>query len=447
MNKIAQFHQGTQSDLWKWVTVSTACVVCFVVGINATAILSAATQISSEFHIDEASFSYSYFLVTAWNLAAAIFPLFVLPFMEDVGIRIIYLIMYLLFIIFVMVQAVAPNFATLIVARVIAGACGGVLQNAVDGIAADLWQLDKRKRTTSLTLYTLSLLGGVTFGPVFGGAIIKFLNWRWILYIQLILYGALFPTVFLGLQETRPKEDRQKSETSENSQRQDSDMLSTILRSTNLLTTEFIVATFTLWSSFAFGCVFMCSQSVPQVFTALYGWSEWKTGLVQVSLLIGEIIGFGVCLVQDNLIYPHFTATKSNPEARLYTSIPATLLGLMGGFFLYAWSSYSEIPWIAPALGLVLIGLGITCVVQAVSVYVTDSYASHASSAISAVAFGENIFAALLPLATRDMYDRLEFPWASSLLAFASLALSFVPVMLVLSGAKIRGRSSYAESS
>lgn len=179
MEKIAHFRQGSQSDLRKGITISTACIVCFVVGINATAVLSAVAEITSDFHIDEASFPYSYFLVTAWNLAAAIFPLFVLPFMEDVGIRPTYLTMYILFTIFVMVQAVAPNFATLNVARVIAGACGGVLQNSVDGMAADLWQHDQRKRTTSLTLYTFSLLGGVTFGPVFGGAIIKFLDWRW----------------------------------------------------------------------------------------------------------------------------------------------------------------------------------------------------------------------------------------------------------------------------
>ncbi|QDS69109.1 hypothetical protein FKW77_010248 [Venturia effusa] len=447
MEETARFKPEIQSTFRNWTTISTACVVCFAVGINATAVLSAVTEITSDFHIDEASFSYSYFLVTAWNLAAATCPLFVLPVMEDMGVRPFYLSVYLLFIIFVMVQAVAPNFATLIVARVIAGACGGVLQNSVDGIAADLWQNDKRNRTTSLTLYTLSLLGGVTFGPVFGGAIIRSLNWRWIFYIQLIIYGALLPYLFLALQESRPMDDGEDSDTNKKPRLQVSDLLATILRSIRMLTTEMIVGTFTLWSSFAFGCVFMCSQSVPQVFTALYDWTEWQTGLLQVSLLTGEIIGFGLCLLQDNLVYPHFTANRPNPEARLYTSIPATLFGLMGGFFMYAWSSYSYIPWIVPALGLALIGVGITCIVQAVSVYVTDSYASHAASAISAVAFGENVFAALLPLATRDMYDRLGFQWASSLLAFAALALSFVPVILVRSGGKIRGRSSFTASS
>jgi hypothetical protein len=30
-------------------------------------------------------------------------------------------------------------------------------------------------------------------------------------------------------------------------------------------------------------------NEAPQVYTALYGWDEYQTGLVQVSLVIGEI--------------------------------------------------------------------------------------------------------------------------------------------------------------
>lgn len=81
--------------------------------------------------------------------------------------------------------------------------------------------------------------------------------------------------------------------------------------------------------------------------------------------------------------------------------------------------------------------------VQAVSVYVTDCYASHASSAISGVAFGENIFAAILPLATRDMYTKLGFQWASSLLGFIGLLLSMAPVVLIFAGKTIRAKSKY----
>lgn len=170
---------GSLTIVQKWTTVSTACIVCFVVGINATGILAATEDISSEFNVSLEKFDYSFFLVTAWNTGAAVVPLFVLPLMEDFGIRPIFYTMYFLFVVFVMVQAVAPNFAILIFARVFAGSAGGVLQNCVDGIVADTWGTDLHHRALCLTIYIFALLGGVTIGPVVGGAVIKWLNWRW----------------------------------------------------------------------------------------------------------------------------------------------------------------------------------------------------------------------------------------------------------------------------
>lgn len=74
-------------------------------------------------------------------------------------------------------QAVAPNFATLLVGRAIAGALGGVLQNAMETFIADIWLTDE-ERNIPVTLYTLVLLAGVTLGPAFG-AIVEVLSWRW----------------------------------------------------------------------------------------------------------------------------------------------------------------------------------------------------------------------------------------------------------------------------
>ena len=75
--------------------------------------------------------------------------------------------------------------------------------------------------------------------------------------------------------------------------------------------------------------------------------------------------------------------------------------------------------------------------------YVTDAYAKYASSASAAICFGENLFAAFLPLAAMRMYMELGFQWASSLLAFAALLLSFAPVVLVLRGKELRRRSPF----
>lgn len=168
----------------KWQTTMTATIVTFLIGINSTALLSATEEVSEHFHIDNSSFDNSFFLVTAWNAGAAIVPLVVLPAMEDFGVRPIYIGLYVLFTIFVMVQTVAQNFATLIVARVIAGSCGGALQNAIDGMVADIRPEDSRTKSFCLSLFILALLGGVTIGPVMGGLIIRSLSWRWYVSFQ-----------------------------------------------------------------------------------------------------------------------------------------------------------------------------------------------------------------------------------------------------------------------
>lgn len=72
--------------------------------------------------------------------------------------------------------------------------------------------------------------------------------------------------------------------------------------------------------------------------------------------------------------------------------------------------------WILPTVGLGFVGFGVQIVVTAAAMYVTDAYSKFAGSAIANVAFGENMMAAWLPLATRRMYNVLGFQWASSLL-------------------------------
>ena len=82
-------------------------------------------------------------------------------------------------------------------------------------------------------------------------------------------------------------------------------------------------------------------------------------------------------------------------------------------------------------------------IITAVDMYITDSYAKYAGSAVAAVAFGENIFAAWLPLAANRMYTVLGFQWASSLLGFVAVTLTLAPIVLFFKGEAIRRRSPF----
>lgn len=103
--------------------------------------------------------------------------MFALPVIEDYGVRTGYLIVYTIFLIFVIPQAIAHNLVTFIIGRFFAGCCGGVLQDAMDGIIADMWS-EPTSRSRPVSCYVFALLAGLSIGPVVGGAVVK-LHWRW----------------------------------------------------------------------------------------------------------------------------------------------------------------------------------------------------------------------------------------------------------------------------
>lgn len=221
----------------------------------------------------------------------------------------------------------------------------------------------------------------------------------------------------------------------------------TVERSAYLLITEPTVTSFTFWSAFSYGLVFTMTQSVPIVFTTSYEWPTFSGGLVQASVGIGEVIGLFGALLQ-NIIYirsaPYNTETPGVPvpESILHLSIPSTLIGLAGGLFMYGWSTQQDSHnWIITAIGLGLIGYAIMVIVTAARIYITDAYAGYAASAVAGVSFGEDSFAAFLPLAAKPMYVRLGYSWASSLLAFVAIALALAPVVLLTKGRTIRSKS------
>ena len=162
----------------KWGVTLVACYVTFIVGFNATALTAAVSLTNAAFDISDDAFPNSVWPVTAWNTGGALAPMVVLPIMEDYGTRPGYLVTYILFLIFVIPQAVALNFATFIICRFFAGCCGAVLQDAMDGIIADIWE-KATQRSLPVSCYVFALLAGVSAGPVIGGAIVQKLDWQW----------------------------------------------------------------------------------------------------------------------------------------------------------------------------------------------------------------------------------------------------------------------------
>ncbi|PYH40798.1 MFS multidrug transporter [Aspergillus saccharolyticus JOP 1030-1] len=448
------------SKAQKWLVTFIALFTTFLVLANGTIITVAHYELDQRFHVSEATFANSYWPVTTWALGGSFFSLIILPTMEDFGIRRTFLLTHFTFILFLIPQAVAQNFATLIVTRFFAGGCVAVLGNSAASVIGNIWA-SERERTIPVGLWILAYLGGSSIGPVLGASILQFLSWRWISYMQLIWHGLLFPVAMVTMRESRDlvilkqraKKLRAKGINAytrhEILAEPILDVLKTsIQRPLKMLVTEYVVFFCMLWSSFTVGTLYLFTQSVEQVFEALYGWDPVQSGYVQGAIVIGEVLGWPLTLISARL---YFHSAKPNPqmpgvpipEARLYMSVAGAIVGLTGGMFVYAWTSDPRLPWIAPTMGLGMVGAGSVVVVTGIMDYVVDAYSNYAGSAMACVVLGENTFSAFLPLATMNMYQSLGLQWASSLLGFISLTLTLAPVCIIIWGAKIRARSPF----
>ncbi|KKY20425.1 putative mfs multidrug [Diplodia seriata] len=412
----------------KWRVTILACSITFLSGLSGTALAPTAPLLTSTFHLAPDSsrdVPPTYYPIFAWTLSAGVVPLLLLPLMETrYGVRTPYILCVLVLALSTIPQALAPSgaYPLLVAIRVLSGGAAGVLQNVTGGIVGDL-----------------------------------------------AVYAALVPASFILLPETRGGVilSRRAAAIRHSTGRQDvhaedeeghlslSELLKDAVgRPLRMLTTEPLVACSTLWSAFCFGNALLFTQSIPRVYGELYGWESWRAGVVQAGLLVGVTLGKTKWQSSDSETGNRGESEKERgeteaeeetflPEARLYLAVPASFLGLSGGLFLYAWTALPSIHWLAPTAGLVLVGAGIFTVVTAASNYVEDAYSRYAASALAGVAFGENLTGAFLPLAEQALYTHLGLRWASCLLAFVAVALSFAPVLLLWKGEVIRKRSPF----
>ena len=272
----------------KWVITGAAIIGTLLIPLNGTSITVAAHEIDARFSVSDSVFPNSYWTVTSWSVGGAFFIIVGLPLMEDLGVRLGYLVSYIFFISMIIPQALAQSFATLVVTRFFSGGCVTLLANTVASVIPDVWN-DDMARSLPVGIYILCYLLGSTLGPpMFAGVVQHIGDWRWICYVQLIVYGSLFPFFYFTIKETRGnvilrrrakrlrKETGKQFYTSEelNATSVLNSLAKAVVRPLYLQFTEPVLMVSTLWSSFAFGTVFLFTQSVEQVYTATYGWES-----------------------------------------------------------------------------------------------------------------------------------------------------------------------------
>ncbi|KAJ5116798.1 hypothetical protein N7456_001146 [Penicillium angulare] len=446
----------------KWLAVITvslgsACVTC-----TSSIFSTTYTQIRSEFNCSKevATLGLSFFI---WGMGIG--PLILGPLSEIYGRRIIYLWSLVFFLIWLIPCAVAKNIQTLLISRFFDGFAGSPFLSVAGGTVGDMFP--RLHLALPMMIYTTSPFIGPELGPLLGGFINQYTNWRWTFYALICWAAAMLLLVYFLVPETyepvllkrktervRQQMQNQDSLASEKESTQPADLRTVILRSISrpvmLLALEPMLLCLCIYSALLLGILYLFFGAFQIVFETVYGFELWQVGLSFLGLLVGMVLA----VLSDPYWKSNYSRLERNhqlahgdskflPEWRLPPAIAGALLVTIG-LFTFAWTSYSSIHWIVPIIGSASFGAGTVLVYSGVFTFLVDAYPKYSASALAANSFTRSTFGGIFPLFGDQMYQRLGIQWASCLLAFLTLAMLPFPYIFYKYGAQIRKRSRFA---
>ncbi|KAI9932514.1 hypothetical protein MW887_008756 [Aspergillus wentii] len=357
--------------------------------------------------------------------------------------------------------ALAPNFGTIVVCRILGGlsSAGG---SVTLGMVADMWEADEQQYAVAFIV--LSSVAGSVVAPIVGGFTQTFLGWRWTFWLQLILGGAV-QAVHFFIPETRcsilvTREARRRRKKGEEVYSADElkgkrisikHLLMVWARPFIMFVREPIVLWLSLLSGFSDSLIFTFLQSYEPVYKQ-WGFSDISVGLAFLPLLVGYLIAWFSFIPW---IHRHCRVRERDPdglqpEARLYWLLyvaPLLPIGLFG----FGWTSLGppHVHWIAPMIFSACIAIANYAIYMATIDYMVASYGPYSASATGGNALARDFLAGVAAMYSVPMYSNMgksnPLEWASSLLGF--LAVVFIAPIYIFywNGPKIREKSKFAQ--
>jgi EmrB/QacA subfamily drug resistance transporter len=191
------------SKRYHWFVVGTVCVGAFMAALDASIINIALPVLKYQFHVRMHIIEWVS-LVYLLTLAGLIVPFGRMA--DMIGRRWMYALGFTVFMIGSLMCALTPTLSFLLVSRVIQAIGAAMLQaNSVSIITAATPARDRGKAIG----FQASAQGiGLSLGPAIGGALISFLNWRWIFFVNIPV--GIIGTVLGILLLPQDKEIRKK---------------------------------------------------------------------------------------------------------------------------------------------------------------------------------------------------------------------------------------------
>ncbi|KAL7419360.1 hypothetical protein Q5752_006198 [Cryptotrichosporon argae] len=363
--------------------------------------------------------------------------------------------------------ALAPNFGSVVVARVLGGfsSAGG---SVTLGMVADMW--DPNEQQWAVAFVVFSSVGGSVIGPLVGPFIEAYLSWEWICWTQLIFGGFVQVLHFFLVPETRStvlldreaKRRRAVGETNvygPNELKEHRftvrEVLRTWARPAIMFTTEPIVLCLSLLSGFSDALIFTFMDAFTPVYQQ-WGFSTTLMATTFVPVAIGYFIAYA------SYIWPLHKQRQAlrrdpdgtPPEIRLWWLlflVPLEPIGL----FMFAWTSLGppHVHWIAPMISSALVGIANFAIYMSTIDYMVAAYGPYAASATGGNGFARDFLAGIAAMYSTPFYTnvggssyRLHLEWPTTILAIVATLVAIPVYVFYFYGAWFRDRSKFAQT-
>lgn len=438
--------------------------ITLVAGMAAAIDAPALPQAAKEFHVSD----------VAESLATGIFLIgfgcsgfFGGPLSETFGRNPVYIGTLVLFGLFTIGSALAPNLGSQLACRFWAGFFASTPFTTAGGSLSDLWTPVERIYT--FPVFATSGFVGPVLGPVMGGftAESSVVSWRWTEWTTLITIGLVLLSALLFMPETFSpvlltwKAHHLRTVTGDTRYRAPVEvkgvpfrerMKVALYRPFLMAATEPIIIVFSLYFVIIYIVLFGFLPGYTFIFQDVYGMSQGITGL----LFLG--IGVGLFLATSLVPLIYFlakrdtrklqeaspgTVAKLPPEHRLWFAMLGAP-GLPISLFWMGWTAFPSISYWSPLVASVFFGYGILTIFISIYQYVVDSYEMYAASALGVTTFVRFLAAGGMMEVTIPMYENLGVHWTLTVLGSISLVFTPVPYFLYKYGHVIRKYSRHA---
>ncbi|RMZ89164.1 hypothetical protein DV736_g3604, partial [Chaetothyriales sp. CBS 134916] len=438
--------------LKKKVTTTLLYALATMTATWASATFSAGNeQFSQEFHVDS---EVGVLGTTLFLFGFGTGPLLFAPLSEVYGRKSAVLPPMFVSACFSFATATAKDIQTVMICRFFTGFFASAPVTNTGGVLADLFP--PTQRGIAIAAYAMAVVIGPVFGPIVGAAMVvnSSLGWRWTMYLDGIMTIFILVLDIIFIDESYPpallitKARRLRFQSGNwalHAKFEEWDVTLSelshkfLVRPFQILHTP-IAACMCLYASFCYGILYMNLGAIPIIFYENRRWELLPSELPFLAIALGACVG-AVINILNQFNYNKQANGHVVPELRLLPMMFGSVM-FAGGIFTTGWTADPKYPWIAPVIGIVMMGSGFFTIFQAALNYLVDTFQMYAASAVAANTFLRSCFAGAFPLVVTPLYHNLGVPWGSSIFGFFAVAMIPIPFLFYKYGKSLRAKTT-----